>query len=203
MTMAAQAFQEAHYAPKELEYAYQALSPYISEETLRFHHDKHYVGYVNKLNELVVGTPYEGKSFEEMILEADGAVYNNAAQAWNHEFYFEQFSAAPQHEPQGDLLDAISRSFGSYDAMKTRVAAEAASLFGSGWVWLAADTRGGLSVVATPNAGNPLREGLTPLFCVDVWEHAYYLDYQNRRADAVSAFWEILDWAKVGERLTK
>ncbi len=201
--MATQAFQEAHFAPKDLAYDYQALSPCISEQTLHFHHDKHYVGYVNKLNELVVGTPFAEKSFEEMILEADGGIYNNAAQAWNHEFYFEQFSATPKHAPEGALLDAISRSFGSYDEMKRRVVTAAGALFGSGWIWLAEDKEGKLSVVSSPNAGNPMREGLRPLFCVDVWEHAYYLDYQNRRPDAVAAFWEILDWKRVEERFEK
>lgn len=201
--MATQELQGVRYTPKELAYAYDALAPYISAETLRFHHDKHYAGYVGKLNELVVGTPYEGKTFEEMILHADGAVYNNAAQAWNHEFYFGQFSPEAQHAPEGDLLEAVCCSFGSFEQLKTRVTAAAAALFGSGWVWVAAKADGELTVVSSPNAGNPLREGLTPLFCVDVWEHAYYLDYQNRRPDAVTAFWEILDWKIVGERLPK
>lgn len=195
--------QAARFTPKELPYAYDALAPHISEETLRFHHDKHYTGYVNKLNELVVGTPYEGLPLEAVVLHAEGPVYNNAAQAWNHEFYFEALSPSPEHRPEGALAKAIDRSFGSFDKMKEAIDKSAVGLFGSGWTWLVADGEGNLKIVNTPNAGNPMTEGLNPLLCVDVWEHAYYIDYRNRRADAVKAFWETVDWRIVGERYAK
>ncbi len=190
----------ATFTPKELPYAYDALAPQISEETLRFHHDKHYVGYVNKLNELIVDTPYAGKSLEEIVLSADGAIYNNAAQAWNHVFFFDQLSPAPQSAPTGALLAAIDQSFGSFDAMKAQINKAAAGLFGSGWVWLAEDKSGRLAIVSEQNAGNPMRYGMKPLLTMDVWEHAYYIDYRNRRADAVAAWWDRIDWKTIEKR---
>lgn len=193
----------ARFTVRELPYAYDALAPQLSEETLRYHHDKHYAGYVAKLNELILDTPYEGQPLEDIILAADGAVYNNAAQAWNHAFYFEQLSPDPQRVPTGALADAVVRTFGSVDALRERMNREAVGLFGSGWVWLAADRQGGLVIVSGPNAGNPLRQGLVPLLCIDVWEHAYYIDYRNRRADAVAALWNRIDWKTVGERYAK
>ena len=191
------------FAPRDLPYAYDALAPHISEETLHYHHDKHYAGYVDKLNELLVDSPYAGQPLEDIVLTAEGAVYNNAAQAWNHEFYFDQLSPKPQQAPQGTLLEAIDRSFGSFDEMKTQMSRAAVGLFGSGWVWLAAKPSGELTIVSTPNAGNPLREGLKPLMCIDVWEHAYYVNYRNRRADAVAALWNCIDWKTVAERYAK
>ncbi|MDE7123826.1 MAG: superoxide dismutase [Alistipes sp.] len=188
------------FAPKELPYAYDALAPQLSEETLRYHHDKHYAGYVAKLNELVAGTPQAGQPLVELVRTAEGPVYNNAAQMWNHEFYFDQLSPAPAPQPTGRLLEAIERRFGSVDELKKQMDKASVGLFGSGWTWLVADTAGELSLVATPNAGNPLREGLTPLLCVDVWEHAYYIDYRNRRAEAVASLWQLIDWKVVGER---
>ena len=193
----------ARFTVRELPYAYDALAPQLSEETLRYHHDKHYAGYVAKLNELILDTPYEGQPLEDIILAADGAVYNNAAQAWNHAFYFEQLSPDPQRVPTGTLADAVVRTFGSVDALRERMNREAVGLFGSGWVWLTADRQGGLVIVSGPNAGNPLRQGLVPLLCIDVWEHAYYIDYRNRRADAVAALWDRIDWKTVGERYAK
>lgn len=194
---------EARFTPKELPYAYDALAPQISEETMHYHHDKHYVGYVNKLNELIVDTPYAGQPLEDIVVSADGAIYNNAAQAWNHEFFFDTFSPKPRKEPSGELLEAINGSFGSLDELKVQMNNAAAGLFGSGWVWLAADKSGGLAIVSESNAGNPLRRGMKPLMCFDVWEHAYYIDYRNRRADAVSAMWDIVDWKTVGDRYAK
>lgn len=194
---------QARFTPKELPYSYDALAPHLSEETLRFHHDKHYVGYVNKLNELLLDTPYAGQPLEDIILSADGPIFNNAAQAWNHEFYFDQLSPKPQSEPQGALLAAINKSFGSFAEMKTKMNQAAAGLFGSGWVWLAEDKAGQLSIVSEPNAGNPLRRGLKPLMCIDVWEHAYYVDYRNRRPDAVAALWGCIDWKIIGERYAR
>ncbi len=190
----------APFAPKELPYAYDALAPHISEETLRYHHDKHYTGYVAKLNELVAGTPQAGQTLEELVRTAEGPLYNNAAQMWNHEFYFDQLSPTPAPQPAGRLMQAIERTFGSVEELKKQMDKASVGLFGSGWTWLVADKRGELSLVATPNAGNPLREGLVPLLCVDVWEHAYYIDYRNRRAEAVAALWPLIDWKVVGAR---
>lgn len=203
LLMANNSTSGARFTVRELPYAYDALAPQLSEETLRYHHDKHYAGYVAKLNELILDTPYEGQPLEDIILAADGAVYNNAAQAWNHAFYFEQLSPDPQRVPTGALADAVVRTFGSVDALRERMNREAVGLFGSGWVWLAADRQGGLVIVSGPNAGNPLRQGLVPLLCIDVWEHAYYIDYRNRRADAVAALWDRIDWKTVGERYAK
>ena len=203
LLMANDSTSGARFTVRELPYAYDALAPQLSEETLRYHHDKHYAGYVAKLNELIHDTPYEGQPLEDIILAADGAVYNNAAQAWNHAFYFEQLSPDPQRVPTGALADAVVRTFGSVDALRERMNREAVGLFGSGWVWLAADRQGGLVIVSGPNAGNPLRQGLVPLLCIDVWEHAYYIDYRNRRADAVAALWDRVDWKTVGERYAK
>lgn len=167
------------FTPQDLPYAYDALAPAISEETMHYHHDKHYAGYVNKLNELIVDTPFAGQPLEDIILSADGPVYNNAAQAWNHEFFFEQLSPKPQKEPSGELLEAINRDFGSFDELKVQISRAAAGLFGSGWVWLAEDPSGRLAVVSEQNAGNPMRHGMKPLLAFDVWEHAYYIDYRK------------------------
>ena len=184
----------------ELPYAYGALEPYISAETLHFHHDKHYAGYVAKLNELITDTRYATLSLEDIIRQSDGAIFNNAAQAWNHVFFFEQFSPNARHHPEGKLLRAIDTQFGSLDELKKQMVATAVSLFGSGWVWLAADNDGMLYVIAKPNAGTPLTDGLHPLIALDVWEHAYYLDYRNMRKDAVTDCFKVIDWAKVEER---
>ena len=184
----------------ELPYAYDALEPYISAETLHFHHDMHYAGYVVKLEELVAGTRYESMSLEDIIRESDGAIFNNAAQAWNHVFYFEQLSRHGYHTPNGRLLRAIEDTFGSVDELRRRMTTAATSLFGSGWVWLAADYDGRLYIVSKPNAGTPLTDGLTPLMCIDVWEHAYYLDYRNQRKQSVEDFWKFLDWEVVEKR---
>ena len=198
--MATDTMKEARFTPKDLPYAYDALAPELSEETLHYHHDKHYVGYVNKLNELIVDTPFADQPLEDIILSADGPIYNNAAQAWNHEFYFDQLSPRPGKEPSGALLEAIDRSFGSLDELKAQMSKAAAGLFGSGWVWLAEDKSGRLAVVSEANAGNPMRHGMRPLMTIDVWEHAYYIDYRNRRPDAVEALWNRIDWKVVGDR---
>lgn len=184
----------------ELPYAYDALEPYISAETLHFHHDKHYAGYVAKLAELTEGTRYATMSLEEIVLGSDGAIFNNAAQAWNHVFFFEQLSPKAKHHPSGMLRRAIDEEFGSLDDLKRRMTTAATSLFGSGWVWLAADRDGRLYIISKQNAGTPLTDGLTPLLAIDVWEHAYYLDYRNARKDAVEDLWHVIDWAKIDER---
>ena len=184
----------------ELPYAYDALEPYISAETLHFHHDKHYATYVAKLGELTEGTRYATMPLEEIVLSSDGAIFNNAAQAWNHVFYFESLAPKAKHHPTGELRLAIDEAFGSLDNLKREMTAMSLSLFGSGWVWLAADRDGKLYIIPKPNAGTPLTDGLTPLLCIDVWEHAYYIDYRNSRKDAVENIWKVVNWAKVEER---
>ena len=184
----------------ELNYAPEALEPYISAETIHYHHDKHHAAYVNKVNELIKDTRYENMPLEEIIRESDGAIFNNAAQVWNHTFYFDQLSPKPQKEPSGKLLDAINTTFGNVDAMKARMNSAAAALFGSGWVWLAADRDNKRYIISKPQAGTPLTEGLTPLIAIDVWEHAYYIDYRNDRAKSVENLWNVIDWKVVGDR---
>lgn len=198
--MTIKTFTAALIAVVELPYAYDALEPYISAETLHFHHDKHYAGYVAKLNELIDGTRYATMPLEDIVRSSDGAIFNNAAQAWNHVFYFEQFSPDARHHPDGRLRRAIDEQFGSLEGLKERMTTHAMSLFGSGWVWLASDRDGKLYIVAKPNAGTPLTDDLTPLIAIDVWEHAYYIDYRNMRKNSVEDFWKILDWRVVDER---
>ena len=184
----------------ELPYAYDALEPYISAETLHFHHDMHYAGYVVKLEELGAGTRYESMSLEDIIRESDGAIFNNAAQAWNHVFYFEQFAPHAQHDPTGALKRAIVEEFGSFEALKERMTTQATTLFGSGWTWLAADRDGRLYIISKPNAGTPLTDDLTPLLAIDVWEHAYYIDYRNMRRNSIEELWKVIDWRIIEER---
>ena len=184
-----------------LPYAEQALEPHISAETLHYHHGKHAAAYVDKLNSLIAGTPFaETSSLEDIVLQADGAIFNNAAQAWNHAFYFDQFAPKPKHKPEGELAKAIDKTFGSVEQLKEQMERDAIALFGSGWVWLAADKHGELKIVSKPNAGNPLTEGLYPLIAIDVWEHAYYIDHRNARAAGVKALWKVLCWSKIEER---
>lgn len=183
-----------------LPYDAAALEPYISEQTLHYHHDKHLAGYVNKLNELIAGTRFEGMPLEQIICQSNGPVFNNAAQVWNHEFYFNQFSPTPAKEPKGMLKAAIEESFGGEEALKEKMTKEAMALFGSGWVWLATNEKGELCIVSKQNAGTPLTEGLHPLIAIDVWEHAYYIDHRNARADAIKGFWEVLDWDVIDKR---
>ena len=187
-----------------LPYEYGALAPAISEETLRYHHDKHEAAYVAKVNELTAGTPYESMTLEEIVCNSDGTLFNNAAQAWNHRFYFEALSPNAQHTPSGQFAEAVDATFGSFEAMKLALAKACTDLFGSGWVWLVADNQGRLGILSEPNAGNPLcYAGHRALLAIDVWEHAYYIDYRNRRADSIAALWNIIDWKKVGERFDK
>ena len=194
---------DVRYAVRELPYGYGALAPVLSEETMRFHHDKHYAGYLARLEELLIDSPLAGQPLEDIVLAADGALFNNAAQAWNHELYFEQLSSQPVRAPSAELAAAIERDFGSLDALRTQMNRAAAGLFGSGWVWLAADREGRLAIFAEANAGNPILRGWTPLLGIDVWEHAYYIDYRNRRADAVAALWSVVDWQTVSHRYAR
>lgn len=183
-----------HYVQPELPYDEAALEPAISAKTVHFHYDVHERAYIDNLNALIEGTHFADNDLEDIIREADGAIFNNASQAWNHIFYF--FSLNPQGggEPDGELRRAIDRDFGSFDNFKREFVDAGVKLFGSGWVWLSKDETGRLFITQEQNAGNPLRHGLTPILCFDVWEHAYYLDYQNRRADALNALWQVVDW---------
>ena len=184
-----------------LPYAADALEPVISAHTLGFHHGKHLLTYVNNLNAALPGSGLEGLPLEEVVLKAQGGMLNNAGQLLNHNMYFEQFAAPREgNAPTGKLAEAIDEAFGSFDAFKEAFAKAGAGLFGSGWVWLSADRDGHLVITQEPNAGNPLMHGLTPLMTMDVWEHAYYLDYQNRRPAHLEALWQIIDWDIVAER---
>ncbi len=184
-----------------LPYPENALEPVISKETISFHHGKHLATYVNNLNALLEGSPLAGKSLEEIVLKAEGGMLNNAGQILNHNMYFSQFTAKPQQAvPTGKLAEAISRDFGSFDAFKEEFQKKGATLFGSGWVWLSADKDGKLLITQETNATNPIQKGLKPLLTFDVWEHAYYLDYQNRRPDHLAALWQIVNWQVVESR---
>ncbi len=187
-----------------LPYAPNALEPVISEQTINFHYGKHLQNYVNTLNTLIQGTEFEGKSVEEIVKTApDGPIFNNAGQTLNHTYYFLQFkSPVKGNEPTGKIAEALVRDFGSVENFKKEFTQAAATLFGSGWAWLSQDKDGKLVITKEANAGNPLRHGNNPLLGIDVWEHAYYLDYQNRRVDHLAALWDIIDW-KVVEGLLK
>jgi Fe-Mn family superoxide dismutase len=184
----------------KLPYKLDALVPFVSEETLDFHYGKHHQAYVNNLNGLVPGTEFENASLETIIKKAEGGIFNNGAQVWNHTFYFEAFSKEGRKQPSGDLAEAINKSFGSFEAFREQFNKAAGTIFGSGWAWLAKSQDGSLQIVQESNAGNPLRKGLTPILTCDVWEHAYYIDYRNKRPDYIKNFWEILDWDKVSAR---
>lgn len=179
----------------KLPYATSALEPVIGTATVEFHHGKHLNTYVTNLNNLLPGSGFEGKTLEEIVEQSEGAVFNNAGQILNHNLYFTQF-AAPQEnrKPVGHLAEAIDAQFGSFEAFKEEFQKKGAALFGCGWVWLAGDREGKLVITQEPNAGNPVRHGLKPILGIDVWEHAYYLDYQNRRVDHLAAVWQIVDW---------
>lgn len=189
-----------NYNQPELPYAIDALEPAISARTIEFHYGKHEKAYIDNLNRLIKGTEFEDMELEEVIAHAKGPLFNNASQAWNHIFYFFSFSPEGRREPQGDLRKAIDRDFGSFEKFKEAFVDAGVGLFGSGWVWLSRDQQGKLLITQGPSAGNPITEGLTPLLTFDVWEHAYYLDYQNRRADALRQLWDIVDWEVVENR---
>ncbi len=178
-----------------LPYAPEALEPVISKETIAFHHGKHLAGYVNNLNALLEGSPLAGLPLEEIVLRAEGGMLNNAGQILNHELYLGQFaSPKADNKPTGKLAEVIVRDFGSFEAFKDEFQKKGATLFGSGWVWLSSDKDGKLVITQEANAANPIQKGLKPLLTFDVWEHAYYLDYQNRRPDHLAALWQIIDW---------
>ena len=184
-----------------LPFAPEALEPVISRETIALHHGKHLLTYVNNLNALLPGTPFEGVALEDIVRKAEGGIFNNAGQILNHNLYFETLRAPRQDNfPTGTLAEAIDRQFGSFDAFQKEFVQKGATLFGSGWVWLSSDADGQLVITQEPNAQNPVTKGLTPLLTFDVWEHAYYVDYQNRRADHLAALWQVVNWDVVEQR---
>ena len=188
----------AHTLP-ELPYAKDALEPHISSETLEYHHDKHHQTYVTNLNKLIEGTEFADASLEEIIKKSSGGIFNNAAQVWNHTFYWNCLSPNGGGEPSGALADAINSAFGSFDAFKEKFSTSAATNFGSGWTWLVKNADGSIEIVNTSNAGNPLTSEQTPLLTCDVWEHAYYIDYRNLRPKYVENFWSLVNWEFVAQ----
>lgn len=186
----------------QLPYNSDALAPVISAETISFHYGKHLQAYVNNLNNLLQGSGFEGLSLEEIVTKSEGGFFNNAGQILNHNLYFTQFKAPTKDNlPTGKIADAINAQFGSFDAFKAEFEKKGATLFGSGWVWLSSDKDGKLVITQETNAGNPLTEGLNPLLTFDVWEHAYYIDFQNRRPDYLSSLWQIINWEEINNRL--
>ena len=184
-----------------LPYEKNALEPYISANTIEFHYGKHHLAYVNNLNKLVPGTTFENASLEDIVMKASGGIFNNGAQVWNHTFYWHCLKPNGGGMPGEHLFRAIVRDFGSFETFREQFTNAAATLFGSGWAWLVKDKDGKLSIVQESNAGNPMRNGFTPLLTCDVWEHAYYLDKQNRRPDYIADFWKLVDWGAVEGRL--
>ena len=192
---------EGQFELMALPYAADALEPVISANTLGFHHGKHLQAYVNNLNAALPGSGLEGMPLEDVVMHAQGGMLNNAGQILNHNLYFAQFMPPKaDNAPTGVLADAIKRQFGSTEAFQKEFTQKGVTLFGSGWVWLSKDNEGQLVITQEQNAQNPVTKGLTPLLTFDVWEHAYYVDYQNRRADHLAAMWQIVDWDVVGKR---
>lgn len=183
-----------------LPYADNALEPVISAETIAFHHGKHLAGYVSTLNSLIEGTEFANASLEEIVKKSEGPTFNNAGQLLNHNLYFTQFAPNAGGKPEGKLLAAIEAKWGSFEAFQAEFLTACTTLFGSGWAWLASDEAGNLEITKEANGGNPITRGLKPLMGIDVWEHAYYLSYQNRRADHVKDVWGIIDWRVVEAR---
>jgi Fe-Mn family superoxide dismutase len=191
-----------HQLP-DLPYARTALEPHISAETIDYHYGKHHQAYVTNLNGLIDNTSWEDKPLEDIIRGGEGGVFNNAAQVFNHSFYWQCLSPHGGGEPGGDLAGALSEAFGSFGDFKQRFTQAAAGHFGSGWAWLSRDPEGKLEVSSTANAGCPIRDGMAPLLTCDVWEHAYYIDYRNARPKYIEAFWNLVNWSFVEEQLTR
>lgn len=187
----------------ELPYSKDALVPYISIETIEYHHGKHHQTYVNTLNDLIKNTEFENLSLEDIIQKSSGAIFNNAAQTWNHTFYWNCLSPKSNKQPSDTLLEAINKTFGSFDEFKEKFTKTAIGTFGSGWAWLVKKSDGSLSLASTIGAANPMTSGDKPLLTCDVWEHAYYIDYRNVRAKYVEKFWEIVDWDFVSKNFAK
>lgn len=186
----------------KLPFEYDALEPHMSKETLTYHHDKHHQTYVNKLNELIVDTQFEDSDLAEIVKKADGGIFNNAAQVYNHDFFWNSITPN-ETKMSSELKKKLIETFGSVDAFKTEFLTKATTHFGAGWVWLVADASGALSIVTTVNAGCPLTDGLTPLLTCDVWEHAYYIDYRNVRPDYLTHWWTLVNWDFVSENTAK
>jgi len=184
----------------ELPYELDALEPHVSRKTLEYHYGKHHQAYVNNLNTLIVDTAYEYSALEEIVKNASGGIYNNGAQVFNHTFYFEALSPNGGGEPTGLLSDLIKDKYGSFESFVEEFSGFAKRLFGSGWVFLVKMDDGSLDIIPTSNAGNPLRDNIKPLMCIDVWEHAYYLDVQNSRPTYIENFWKVINWVVVAER---
>lgn len=188
------------YTQPDLPYSVDSLAPIISKQTIDCHYGKHEKAYINNLNSMIKGTEYEDMELEDIIINSSGALFNNAAQAWNHIFYFFSFSPNGGGKPSGELAKAIDVTFGSFETFKVAFVSAGVTLFGSGWVWLSRNDDGQLFITQGDNATNPLKDGLTPLLAFDVWEHAYYLDYQNRREEHLNQLWKIIDWDVVESR---
>lgn len=178
-----------------LPYALDALAPHISKETLEYHYGKHHNAYVTNLNNLIKGTEFESSSLEDIIRKSSGGIFNNAAQIWNHTFFWNSLSPQGGGEPTGTLASAVSKKWGSFDAFKEAMSKSAVGNFGSGWTWLVKKPDGALDIINTSNAGTPITGADKPLITLDVWEHAYYVDYRNRRPDFVAAYWKVVNWA--------
>ncbi|MDH5545561.1 MAG: superoxide dismutase [Fe] [Gammaproteobacteria bacterium] len=178
----------------QLPYAMDALAPTISKETLEYHYGKHHQTYVTNLNNLIKGTEFADASLEDIIKKASGGLFNNAAQVWNHTFYWNCLSPNGGGQPSGDLASAIDKAFGSFDAFKEKFSTSAATNFGSGWTWLVKNSDGSVELANTSNAGCPLTEGKTPILTIDVWEHAYYIDFRNARPKYIESFWGLVNW---------
>lgn len=184
----------AQHELPQLPYEKNALEPHISAETLEYHYGKHHATYVTNLNKLISGSEFESLSLEDIIMKSSGGIFNNAAQVWNHTFYWNGLSPQGGGEPKGALADAINKAFGSFGDFKEKFSASAAGNFGSGWTWLVQNANGGVEIVNTSNAANPMTNNLTPLLTCDVWEHAYYIDYRNARPKYLEAFWNLVNW---------
>lgn len=184
----------------QLPYATDALAPVLSKETIEFHYGKHLQTYVNNLNNLIKGTNFENSDLITIVKESNGGIFNNAGQVLNHNLYFTSFSPTGGGKPTGELAKMIDKEWGSFEEFQKEFVASGVTLFGSGWVWLAKDKEGKLFITKEPNGSNPIVKGLTPILGFDVWEHSYYLDYQNRRADHLNELWKIIDWDAVGKR---
>lgn len=192
-------YQGMKFELPALPYEKDALEPHISTETLEYHHGKHHKAYVDKLNKLIEGTPFQNQSVVDIVQESSGSIFNNAAQVWNHTFYWHCMSPRTGQQPQGQLLDKIKGEFGSFEDFQKRFAEAAISNFGSGWTWLVKNSNGTLSIQNTDDADTPIRTGGNPILTCDVWEHAYYIDYRNARAKYVEAFWNVVNWQFVQE----
>lgn len=187
----------------KLKFAKDALKPFISDETIEYHYGKHHQAYVDNLNKLIAGTEFENLELIDIIKEASGGIFNNAAQHFNHTFYWDCLLPKNNSKPSAELLTAINKAFGSLDKFKEEFIKAASTLFGSGWTWLVKDKKGSLSIINLSNAGNPLIEDKFPLLTCDVWEHAYYIDYRNARAKYLDAFWNLVNWDFVNQNFTK